>query len=240
MKTFTVAIVTSGRPCQTCAAWPRRRIQPLTPRPSLRSAGGRAGANPISKALARPAGPGAVQKVFGMIATRRPCKDIPLDQPRNWALFETAHVCGARAGTGRRAARRGTRPALSGRERPHPRQGWLGAPCIAGRPRLRRPAAAVSRPRRVDLGPVVWANINGSSGSLSCDASHHRWYGYCEVDHAQNCTGTPASRSGEPAAPLSRPKQIPWEISLFRSGLGLFSILPTWAWSSPSQRPSSS
>ncbi|WP_158605500.1 hypothetical protein [Amycolatopsis panacis] len=33
-----------------------------------------------------------------MIATRRPCKDIPLDRLRDCALFETTYVCGARAG----------------------------------------------------------------------------------------------------------------------------------------------
>jgi integrase/recombinase XerD len=36
-------------------------------------------------------------KVFDVICTRRPRKDLPLARLRDRVLFETAYVCGARA-----------------------------------------------------------------------------------------------------------------------------------------------
>ncbi len=52
----------------------------------------------MPKRLPRPAAAADVQKVFAVICTRRPRKDLPLARLRDRVLLETAYVCGARAG----------------------------------------------------------------------------------------------------------------------------------------------
>jgi integrase/recombinase XerD len=52
----------------------------------------------VPKRLPRPAAAGDVAKVLAAICPRRPRKDLPLDRLRDRVLFETAYVCGARAG----------------------------------------------------------------------------------------------------------------------------------------------
>jgi hypothetical protein len=47
----------------------------------------------VPKTLPRPADPAQVQKVFAVICTRRPRKDLPIDRLRDRVLFETAYVC---------------------------------------------------------------------------------------------------------------------------------------------------
>lgn len=48
----------------------------------------------VPKTLPRPADADDVKKVFGVICSRRPRKDVPLDRLRDRVLFETAYICG--------------------------------------------------------------------------------------------------------------------------------------------------
>ncbi|MFC4015777.1 tyrosine-type recombinase/integrase [Nonomuraea purpurea] len=52
----------------------------------------------VPKSLPRPAAAADVAEVLAVICSRRPRKETPLDRLRDRVLFETAYVCGARAG----------------------------------------------------------------------------------------------------------------------------------------------
>lgn len=51
----------------------------------------------VPRTLPRPAAAGDIAAALGVICSRRPRKDVPLDVLRGQVLFETAYVCGARA-----------------------------------------------------------------------------------------------------------------------------------------------
>jgi integrase/recombinase XerD len=133
----------------------------------------------VPKTLPRPADPAAVQKVFGVICTRRPRKDVALDRLRDRVLFETAYVCGARASEVCGMYVDDLDLRLDDEHaRVHGKGGSVRTVLLDDRGYVALLRLYLARAEYTS-GPLFRASINGKGGSLSYDAAHHRWTGYC-------------------------------------------------------------
>jgi integrase/recombinase XerD len=63
-------------------------------------------------------------------------------------------------------------------------------------------------------GPLFRATINGSGGTLSCDAAHHRWQGYCDdtetdigIHQLRHAHGTELKRRGVASGGVPRTRR---------------------------------
>lgn len=133
----------------------------------------------VPKTLPRPADAGQVQKVFGVICTRRPRKDVPIDRLRDRVLFETAYVCGARASEVCGMYIEDLDLRLDDEHaRVHGKGGTVRTVLLDDRGYVALLRLYLSRADYTS-GPLFRASINGSGGPLSYDAAHHRWTNYC-------------------------------------------------------------
>ena len=132
----------------------------------------------VPKRLPRPAA-ADVARVLGVICTRRPRKDLPLHRLRDRVLFETAYVCGARAGEvcGLYVEDLDLRPDDE-HVRIHGKGGTVRTVLLDDRGYVSLLKLYLAR-AGYTAGPLFRASINGTGGPLSYDAAHHRWSGYC-------------------------------------------------------------
>jgi integrase/recombinase XerD len=133
----------------------------------------------VPKKLPRPAPAADIKKVFGVICTRRPRKDVALARLRDRVLFETAYVCGARAGEvcGLYVEDLDLRPDDE-HVRIHGKGGTVRTVLLDDRGYISLLKLYLAR-AGYTAGPLFRASINGSGGPLSYDAAHHRWRSYC-------------------------------------------------------------
>jgi integrase/recombinase XerD len=135
----------------------------------------------VPKALPRPAPADGIARVLGVICSRRPRKDVPLDRLRDRVLFETAYTCGTRAAEacGLYVEDLDLRP-----DDEHVRilgkGGTVRTVLLDDRGYVALLRLYLARAGYTS-GPLFRASINGSGGPLSYDAAHHRWEGYCTV-----------------------------------------------------------
>lgn len=135
----------------------------------------------VPKTLPRPADPAEVQKVFSVICSRRPRKDVPIDRLRDRVLFETAYVCGARASEVRGMYVEDLDLRLDNEHvRIHGKGGSVRTVLLDDRGYVALLKLYLAR-TGYTFGPLFRASINGSGGPLSYDAAHHRWQNYCRA-----------------------------------------------------------
>ncbi|MFC0436110.1 tyrosine-type recombinase/integrase [Kutzneria buriramensis] len=133
----------------------------------------------VARTLPRPADPAQVQKVLGVICSRRPRKDVPVDRLRDRVLFETAYVCGARASEVCGLHVEDLDLRLDDEHaRIHGKGGSVRTVLLDDRGYVALLRLYLAR-AKFTSGPLFRASINGSGGPLSYDAAHHRWTGYC-------------------------------------------------------------
>jgi integrase/recombinase XerC/integrase/recombinase XerD len=133
----------------------------------------------VARTLPRPADPAQVQKVLGVICSRRPRKDVPVDRLRDRVLFETAYVCGARASEVCGLHVEDLDLRLDDEHaRIHGKGGSVRTVLLDDRGYVALLRLYLAR-AEFTSGPLFRASINGSGGPLSYDAAHHRWTGYC-------------------------------------------------------------
>jgi integrase/recombinase XerC/integrase/recombinase XerD len=133
----------------------------------------------VPRSLPRPAAATDVAAVLGGICTRRPRKDLPLSRLRDRVLFETAYVCGARAGEvcGLYVEDLDLRPDDE-HVRIHGKGGTVRTVLLDDRGHVVLLKLYLAR-AGYSGGPLFRASINGAGGPLSYDAAHHRWKSYC-------------------------------------------------------------
>jgi integrase/recombinase XerD len=133
----------------------------------------------VPKNLPRPAPAADIKKVFGVICTRRPRKDVALHRLRDRVLFETAYVCGARAGEvcGLYVEDLDLRPDDE-HVRIHGKGGTVRTVLLDDRGYVALLKLYLAR-AGYTAGPLFRASINGAGGPLAYDAAHHRWRSYC-------------------------------------------------------------
>lgn len=134
----------------------------------------------VPKTLPRPAAAADVAQVLDRICSRRPRKDVPLDRLRDRVLFETIYRCGTRAAEA---------CVLDVEDfdlrsddehvRIHGKGGTVRTVLLDDRGYVALLKLYLGR-AGYRFGPAFRASINGTGGSLSYDAAHHRWNGYCE------------------------------------------------------------
>jgi integrase/recombinase XerC/integrase/recombinase XerD len=156
-----------------------------------------------------------------MICSRRPRKDLPLDRLRDRVLFETAYVCGARAGEVCGLHVEDLDLRLDDEHaRIRGKGGTVRAVLLDDRGYVALIKLYLAR-AGCTCGPLFRASINGGGGSLSYDAADHRGQGYCAragIDlgihqlrhaHATEPVSTPGCPSkpygAASATPLPRP-----------------------------------
>lgn len=133
----------------------------------------------VPKRLPRPAAADDVAKVLSVICTRRPRKDVPLDRLRDRVLFETAYVCGARAAEVCGLDVDDLDLRLDDEHvRIHGKGGTVRTVLLDDRGYVALLRLYLDR-AGYRHGSLFRASINGSGGSLSYDAAHHRWTRYC-------------------------------------------------------------
>lgn len=135
----------------------------------------------VPKRLPRPAATADIAKVFAVICTRRPRKDLPLDVLRDRVLFETAYVCGARAAEVCGLYVEDLDLRLDDEHlRIHGKGGTVRTVLLDDRGYVSLLKLYLVR-ARYTAGPLFRASINGAGGPLSYDAAHHRWTRYTTV-----------------------------------------------------------
>lgn len=133
----------------------------------------------VPQRLPRPAAATDIQRVFGMICTRRPRKDLPLVRLRDRVLFETAYVCGARAAEVCGLHVEDLDLRLDDEHvRIHGKGGTVRTVLLDDRGYVALLRLYLAR-AGYTTGPLFRGSINGSGGPLSYDAGHHRWTRYC-------------------------------------------------------------
>jgi integrase/recombinase XerD len=133
----------------------------------------------VPKKLPRPAPAADIKKVFGVISTRRPRKDLALHRLRDRVLFETAYVCGARAGEVCGLYVEDLDLRLDDEHvRIHGKGGTVRTVLLDDRGYVSLLKLYLAR-AGYTAGPLFRASINGAGGPLSYDAAHHRWRSYC-------------------------------------------------------------
>jgi integrase/recombinase XerC/integrase/recombinase XerD len=133
----------------------------------------------VPKTLPRPADAAQVQKVLGLICTRRPRKDVPIDRLRDRVLFETAYVCGARAAEVCGMYVEDLDLRLDDEHaRVHGKGRSVRTVLLDDRGYVALLRLYLARASYTS-GALFRASINGKGGTLSYDAAHHRWTGYC-------------------------------------------------------------
>ncbi len=133
----------------------------------------------VPKTLPRPAAAADVARVLGVICSRRPRKDLPLDRLRDRVLFETAYVCGARAAEVCGLYVEDLDLRLDDEHvRVRGKGGTVRTVLLDDRGYVALLKLYLAR-AGYTAGPLFRASINGTGGPLSYDAAHHRWEGYC-------------------------------------------------------------
>ncbi|MCK2215259.1 tyrosine-type recombinase/integrase [Actinomadura sp. ATCC 31491] len=131
------------------------------------------------KNLPRPASAADVARVLAVICSRRPRKEAPLDRLRDRVLFETAYVCGARAAEVCGLHVEDLDLRLDDEHvRICGKGGSVRTVLLDDRGYVALLKLYLAR-AGYTAGPLFRASINGRGGSLSYDAAHHRWQGYC-------------------------------------------------------------
>lgn len=135
----------------------------------------------VPKTLPRPADPDDVKKVFGVICSRRPRKDVPLERLRDRVLFETAYICGTRASEACRIDVEDLDLRLDDEHlRVHGKGGTVRTVLLDDRGYVALLKLYLTR-AGYRHGALFRPSINGGHGSgghLSYDAAHHRWRVY--------------------------------------------------------------
>jgi integrase/recombinase XerD len=133
----------------------------------------------VPKTLPRPAAAADVAQVLDRICSRRPRKDVPLDRLRDRVLFETIYRCGTRAAEAcvLDVEDFDLRPDDE-HVRVHGKGGTVRTVLLDDRGYVALLKLYLGR-AGYRFGPAFRASINGTEGSLSYDAAHHRWHGYC-------------------------------------------------------------
>lgn len=133
----------------------------------------------VPKKLPRPAAATDVAKVFSVICTRRPRKDLPLDRLRDRVLFETAYVCGARASEVCGLYLDDLDLRVDDEHvQIHGKGGTIRTVLLDDRGYVTLLRLYLTRAGYTS-GPLFRASINGHGGPLSYDAAHARWTSYC-------------------------------------------------------------
>ncbi|MEU4235429.1 tyrosine-type recombinase/integrase [Nonomuraea sp. NPDC026600] len=133
----------------------------------------------VPKSLPRPAAAADVAKVFAVICSRRPRKDLPLDRLRDRVLFEAAYVCGARASEVCGLYAEDLDLRLDDEHvRVHGKGGSVRTVLLDDRSYVAQLKLHLAR-SGYTAGPLFRASINGRGGPPSYDAAHHRWQRYC-------------------------------------------------------------
>lgn len=184
----TVAQATSNPPGRVNAAvFAARPFQP--PQPTQ-----------VSSTLPRPADPDEVKKVFGVICTRRPRKDVPLDR----VLFETAYICGTRASEACGIDVEDLDLRLDDEHiRVHGKGGTVRTVLLDDRGYVALLKLYLAR-TGYKSGALFRPTINGGTeggGHLSYDAAHHRWTGYyqqagVDIDQLRHAHATELINAG--------------------------------------------
>jgi integrase/recombinase XerC/integrase/recombinase XerD len=133
----------------------------------------------VPKTLPRPAPAADIQAVLGAICSRRPRKDVPVDELRDRVLFETAYTCGARASEvcGMHVEDLDLR-LDDEHARVHGKGGSVRTVLLDDRGYVALLKLYLARSGYTS-GPLFRASINGRGGPLSYDAAHSRWEKYC-------------------------------------------------------------
>jgi hypothetical protein len=133
----------------------------------------------VPRTLPRPADAGDIAAVLGAICSRRPRRDVPLGVLRDRVLFETAHVCGARASEvcGMYVEDLDLHPDDE-HARLHGKGGTVRTVLLDDRGYVALLRLYLARSGYTS-GPLFRASINGQGGPLSYDAAHNRWKKYC-------------------------------------------------------------